>query len=221
MDNTWGPILFQPFQHGVDVSINAATKYIGGHSDLMLGLIACTKDTYRAVKMSVKSLGCPPGPDDCYLAYRGIRTLPVRLREHEKNGIVLAKWLEQQPQVTRVMHPALPSHPQHDLWKRDFLGACGLFGVELKSYPQKALDNMLNSLQLFSMGFSWGGFESLILQTNINAVRSVRKWNFKEKLASTFRIHAGLEDVSDLITDLKRGFEVLEETTQKLHNRKE
>ncbi|EME32017.1 cystathionine beta-lyase [Galdieria sulphuraria] len=155
MDNTWGPTLFQPFEHGVDVSINAATKYIGGHSDLMLGLIACSKETYRPVKLSVKSLGCPPGPDDCYLALRGIRTLSVRLKQHEKNALAIAQWLEQQPQVAKVMHPALPSHPQHELWKRDFSGSSGLFGFQLKRhYSQRAVDNMLNHFKLFSMGFS-------------------------------------------------------------------
>ncbi|KAK4522458.1 hypothetical protein GAYE_SCF06G2761 [Galdieria yellowstonensis] len=213
MDNTWGPTLFQPFQCGVDVSINAATKYIGGHSDLMLGLIACSQETYRSVKLSVKSLGCPPGPDDCYLALRGIRTLAVRLKQHEKNALVIAQWLEQQPQVAKVMHPALVSHPQHELWKRDFSGSCGLFGFQLKRhYSQRAVDNMLNHFKLFSMGFSWGGFESLILQTNIHSVRSIRKWNLQEGI--TLRIHAGLEDVNDLIKDLKQGLERLEKSNQ-------
>ncbi|GJD09884.1 Putative cystathionine beta-lyase [Galdieria sulphuraria] len=209
MDNTWGPTLFQPFEHGVDVSINAATKYIGGHSDLMLGLIACSKETYRPVKLSVKSLGCPPGPDDCYLALRGIRTLSVRLKQHEKNALAIAQWLEQQPQVAKVMHPALPSHPQHELWKRDFSGSSGLFGFQLKRhYSQRAVDNMLNHFKLFSMGFSWGGFESLILQTNIQSVRTIKKWSTQEGI--TLRVHAGLEDVQDLIEDLKQGFQRLE-----------
>jgi len=158
-DNTWGPSIFKPLELGADVSLNAATKYIGGHSDLMMGLIACTQETYRRVKLSVKALGCPAGPDDCYLALRGIRTLGVRLQRHEESGLAIATWLEQRPEVTRVMHPALPSHPQHEIWKREFTGSCGLFSFQLTDeIGSEAVDAFCDTLiqGLFAMGYSWG-----------------------------------------------------------------
>ncbi|KAI0557238.1 Cystathionine beta-lyase METC [Gracilaria domingensis] len=208
IDNTWGPTLFSPFEHGCDVSINAATKYIGGHSDLMMGIIAAKDpETYRAVKNSVVQLGCPPGSDDAYLALRGLRTLGVRLRQHEESAMKVAKWLEDRPEVVRVMHPALESHPQHDLFKQQFKGSSGLFGFQLKEgFSQKALDGMLDGMKLHAMGFSWGGFESLLMQTSINSYRTVEKWRYGDGYGQTMRIHVGLEDVNDLIKDLEEGF---------------
>lgn len=211
VDNTYGPSLFLPFQNGCDVAINAITKYIGGHSDLMMGIIT-TKDaaSYRAVKKSLVEMGCPPGSDDAYLAYRGLKTLSVRLRQHEKNAIAVATWLEQRDEIIRVMNPALPSHPQHALFKSQFNGSCGLFGLQLREgYSQKAVDYMLDGMKLFCLGFSWGGYESLLLQTRINSVRSVDKWKYGDGYGQTLRAHIGLEDVSDLIRDLDQGFERL------------
>lgn len=213
-DNTWGPTLFCPFDHGVDVSVNAATKYIGGHSDLMMGLIA-TKghDVYRAIKKSVVQLGCPPGTDDAYLALRGMRTLNVRLKHHEKNALDLANWLESRPEVKRVMHPGLPSHPQHELFKKQFKGSSGLFGFQLiEGFSQKAVDAMLDGMRLFSIGYSWGGYESLLTQNNINSVRSVDTWQYGNGYGQTLRTNVGLEDINDLIKDLTDGFERLNRT---------
>lgn len=213
-DNTWGPTLFCPFDYGVDVSVNAATKYIGGHSDLMMGIIA-TKgyDVFRAVKKSVVQLGCPPGTDDVYLALRGLRTLNVRLNHHQKSALELATWLESRPEVKRVMHPGLQSHPQHELFKKQFKGSSGLFGFQLvEGFSQKAVDAMVDGMRLFSIGFSWGGYESLITVNNINSVRSVDKWKYGDGFGQTFRLNVGLEDINDLIKDLSDGFERLNHT---------
>lgn len=209
-DNTWGPSLFRPFEHGCDVSVNAATKYIGGHSDLMMGIIGARDyDTYRAVKSSVVQLGCPPGSDDAYLALRGLRTLSVRMKQHGENGLKIAHWLEARAEVARVMHPALESHPQNDVFKRHFSGSSGLFGFQLtKGFAQGAVDAMIDGMRLHALGFSWGGFESLLMQTKINSVRSVAKWRY-EGMGQTMRIHVGLEDVDDLINDLNDGFDRL------------
>ncbi len=206
-DNTWGPTLFQPFEHGVDVSVNAATKYIGGHSDLMLGIVgARDHETYRAVKSSVAALGCPPGPDDAYLALRGLRTLRVRMKQHGESGLRVARWLESRPEVARMLHPGLPSHPQHELFRRTFSGSAGLFGFQLrKGFAQGAVDAMLDGMRLHALGFSWGGFESLLMQIKINSVRSVDEWDYIT-MGQTMRIHVGLEDVEDLIADLDDGF---------------
>lgn len=208
MDNTWGPTLFKPFKHGCDVSVNAATKYLGGHSDLMLGITAAKdQETYRALKLSVAQLGCPPGSDDAYLALRGIRTLGVRIRQHGINGLKVAKWLESRPEVKRVMHPGLESHPQHELFKQQFSGSSGLFSFQLvDGYPVKAVEAFLNGMHVFRMGYSWGGYESLIMQVRINSVRSVDKWQYGDGYGPTFRIHAGLEDPQDLIDDIDLGF---------------
>lgn len=211
IDNTWGPTLLKPFDHGCDVSVNAATKYIGGHSDLMMGIIgARDHETYRKIKQSVVQLGCPPGSDDAYLALRGIRTLGVRLQRHGESGLKIAKWLEQREEVIRVMHPGLESHPQHELFKKHFNGCSGLFGFQLKEgFSQKAVEGMLDGMRLHAMGFSWGGFESLLMQNDINHYRSVDTWKYGDGYGQTFRIHVGLEDVDDLIKDLDDGFERL------------
>lgn len=211
IDNTYGPTLFAPFEHGCDVSINAATKYIGGHSDLMMGIIgAKDPETYRAIKESVVQLGCPPGTDDAYLALRGIRTLGVRLKQHGESGLKIARWLEERPEVIRVMHPGLESHPQHELFKKQFKGSAGLFGFQFREgFSQEAVDSMLDGMKLHAMGFSWGGFESLLMQNDINSARSVDKWKYGDGYGQTMRIHVGLEDIDDLINDLEHGFERL------------
>ena len=208
MDNTWAsPLFFKPFDHGVDVSVQAATKYIVGHSDAMLGLVTATEERFNAVKKTANVwLGNCVAPDDCYLALRGLRTLSVRLRRHEENGLRLAQWLDSRPEVARVLHPALPRHPQHDLWRRHFAGASGLFGLVLEDYPARAVAAMLDGLELFAMGYSWGGYESLAIPTDPARLRTATTWSVP---GPTLRIHAGLEDPEDLIADLARGFERL------------
>jgi len=204
MDNTWAtPLFFKPLAHGVDVSVLSATKYIGGHSDLMMGLITTTEAAYQPVRRAVEDFGGSAAPDDCYLALRGYRTLGVRLARHQENGLALAQWLHQRPEVARVLHPALPQSPDHALWRRDFTGASGLFAVELKPMPEPALEAMLDGLELFGMGYSWGGFESLILPTDPSHYRTAVPWKAPGPL---IRVHAGLEDPQDLIADLEAGF---------------
>ena len=209
IDDTWSSgVFFKPFEHGVDVSVIAGTKYIVGHSDVMMGMITTTEEYWQQVRQSASALGANSGPDDGYLALRGMRTIGVRMRQHHENGLKLAQWLEQRPEVDRVLHPGLPSNPYHELWKRDFTGACGLFGVVLKPYEEKALAAMLDGLKLYGMGSSWGGFESLILLTNPASTRTVAKEQW-ENDGPTLRIHAGLEDPDDLIDDLEKGFKRL------------
>ncbi|NKB21026.1 MAG: cystathionine beta-lyase [Alphaproteobacteria bacterium] len=209
IDDTWSSgVFFKPFEHGVDVSVIAGTKYIVGHSDVMMGMITTKDEYWQQVRQSASALGANSGPDDVYLALRGMRTIGVRMRQHHENGLKIANWLEQRPEVERVLHPGLPSNPHHELWKRDFTGACGLFGVVLKPYTEVALAAMLDGLDLYGMGASWGGFESLILLTNPASTRTVAKEQWQND-GPTLRIHAGLEDVEDLIADLEKGFERL------------
>jgi cysteine-S-conjugate beta-lyase len=205
MDNTWATALyFRPFDHGVDVSLQAGTKYVGGHSDIMLGLVAVRDQAiYDKVRTAVDDLGASVGPDDVFLALRGLRTMGVRLPRHHETGLKLARWLERQPEVVRVLHPALPSFPGHEFWKRDFKGASGLFSFVMKPVAKPALAAMLDHLELFGMGFSWGGFESLIVPGNVAALRTATKWTEPGQL---LRVHAGLEDPEDLIADLDAGF---------------
>jgi cystathionine beta-lyase len=206
-DNTWAsPFYFDPFAHGVDVSVQAATKYIVGHSDVMMGTITASEEHWPTLRETHLLLGQCAGPDDIYLALRGLRTLGVRLRQHMETGIALATWLEQRPEVAEVMHPALPSHPGHDLWRRDFGGASGLFSIRLRSTDRAAVDAMIDSLALFGIGASWGGFESLVLPFDPASYRSATPWT---KQGHCVRIHAGLEDVGDLKADLEKGFERL------------
>jgi len=205
MDNTWAsPLYFKPFEHGVDVSIQAGTKYIVGHSDAMLGTVTATAEHMGRVRAGHTEMGQAAAPDDCYLAQRGIRTLHVRLKQHWETGLKLASWLQTRPEVQRVLYPALPDDPGHKLWKRDFLGASGLFGVVLKPVAKAGVDAMLNGLELYGMGASWGGYESLILPTHPETNRTATTW---APGGPTLRIHAGLENADDLIDDLKQGFE--------------
>ena len=204
MDNTWGtPLYFRAFEKGVDISIQAGTKYIGGHSDLMLGTISANDATFPKVKETLNTLGLCVGPDDMYLALRGLRTLSVRLERHQKSGIDIARWLAARPEVMKVMHPALESDPGHAIWKRDFLGASGLFSLVLKPAPEKAVHALLNSLQLFGMGFSWGGYESLVILFDCAGYRTATRW---APGGPALRFHIGLEDTGDLIADLEQGF---------------
>jgi cystathionine beta-lyase len=206
MDNTWAsPLYFKPFAHGVDVSIQAATKYIVGHSDAMLGTITCTRDKWAALAAAHRALGQMAGPDDIYLALRGLRTMAVRLERHHRNGLALARFLAARPEVARVMHPALEGDPGYSIWKRDFLGASGLFSFILKpAHGHDALAAMLDGLQLFGMGYSWGGYESLIAALKVR--RFDPEWPDD---AWAVRVHAGLEDADDLIADLGAGLDRL------------
>jgi cysteine-S-conjugate beta-lyase len=207
MDNTWAtPLYFRALDKGVDLSIQSGTKYIGGHSDLMLGVVAANAKYWPALSDTVFNSGWCVGPDDMNMGLRGLRTMAVRLKQHHKAGVEVARWLEQRPEVLRVVHPALPSHPGHDIWKRDFTGACGLFGVVMKPAPEKAVYAFLNALTLYGIGASWGGYESLAIPFDCTHERSATKWN---PGGPSVRIHIGLEDVGDLIADLERGFAAL------------
>ena len=204
LDNTWGtPLYFKPFTHGVDISIQAATKYIVGHADAMLGSITVGETLAQRLVAEAGNLGICAGTEEMYLGLRGIRTMGVRLERHWQSGVEIARWLEQRPEVARVIHPALPSHPQHELWRRDFLGAAGLFSIELKPCPKEGLAAMLEGLELFGMGASWGGFESLVLPFNAAPARSATSW---QPQGPTVRFHIGLEDLDDLKGDLEAGF---------------
>ena len=206
MDNSWsGGYFFQPFSHGVDVSIQAATKYIVGHSDVMMGTITTTEEHWRPVRQSVADLAAPSGPDDVYLALRGLRTLAVRLDRHQETGLTLARLLRDRPEVRRVLHPGLPNDPGHEIWSRDFTGSSGLFGVVLQDYSDKAIAAMLDGMKLYGMGASWGGFESLILPTSPKPIRTATVWDE----GPTLRVHAGLEDPDDLLEDFERGLDRL------------
>ncbi len=204
IDNTWAsPLFFQPLAHGVDIAIEAVTKYISGHADVMLGSITVsTKEQFQTLKWTANALGHSAGPDDCYLALRGLRTLSVRLERHQRNALKLAEWLQKREEVDRVLFPALSDDPGHDLWKRDFSGASGLFGVILKDCSKKALARMLDGMELFAMGDSWGGYESLIIPTNPGKIRTATEW---PTAGTSLRIHVGLEDPEDLIGDLEKG----------------
>ena len=204
MDNTWAtPLYFRAFEKGVDLSIQAGTKYIGGHSDIMFGCVSANAQTLPALKSTVHTMGLCVGPDDIYLALRGLRTLGVRLARHYESGLRVARWLGQRPEVARVLHPALESDPGHAIWKRDFSGACGLFSIVLKPCPDRAVHAFMNELALFGMGFSWGGFESLVILFDCTEYRTATPW---APGGPTLRFHIGLEDAGDLIADLERGF---------------
>jgi cysteine-S-conjugate beta-lyase len=211
IDNTWAsPLYFRPLEHGVDLSIQAGTKYIGGHSDLMLGTVSANAAHVAALKETVRLSGLCEGPDDVYLGLRGLRTLAVRLERHFKSGVAVARWLEQRPEVLRVLHPAMPSFRGHAIWKRDFTGASGLFSIVLKPVPQKAVYAFLNTLELFGMGASWGGFESLAIPFDCTHARTATHW---APGGPTIRFHIGLEAVDDLLADLERGFMALAAAT--------
>ena len=204
MDNTWGtPLYCKPLSLGVDVSIQAATKFVVGHSDAMLGAITVNDAAWPRLRSTHAELGQSAGPDDVYLAQRGLRTLAVRLARHWETGVRLAEWVARQPEVERVLHPALPGDPGNALWKRDFTGASGLFGVVLKPVGGGAFAALVDGLELFGLGASWGGYESLVMPTHPEELRSVTQWTSP---GPCFRIHAGLEHPDDLTADLEAGF---------------
>ncbi len=207
MDNTWAsPLYFRALDHGVDLSIQSGSKYIGGHCDLMLGTVSANQAAAQRLKDTVTAMGLCVGPDDMNLALRGLRTLAVRLRQHHQSGLAVARWLSERPEVLKVLHPALPGAPGHELWKRDFSGASGLFSVILKPVPELAVMALLNALTLFGIGASWGGYESLAIPFDIASYRTATKWT---PGGPAVRFHIGLEDVGDLIADLERGFAAL------------
>jgi cystathionine beta-lyase len=204
MDNTWAtPLYFRALDKGVDLSVQAGTKYIGGHSDIMFGCIAANAKTLPSLKVVMQQMGLCVGPDDMFLALRGLRTMGVRLARHMESGLRIARWLQQRPEVLRVLHPGLESDPGHKIWKRDFSGACGLFSIVLKPTTDKRVYAFMNELTLFGMGFSWGGFESLAIVFDCSEYRTATKWT---PGGPTLRFHIGLEDPDDLIADLERGF---------------
>ena len=204
LDNTWAtPLFFKPFDHGADVSIQAATKYIVGHADAMLGAITTNEATWPEVAAAHDELGLCPGPEDVYLGLRGLRSLSARLERHQRSALNIAHWLAERPEVSRVLHPALPSDPGHAVWRRDFTGASGLFAMVLKPASKKAVAAMVDGMTLFGMGYSWGGFESLILPFDPRAYRTAMAWREE---GPALRLHIGLEDPDDLKADLDAGF---------------
>jgi len=207
MDNTWAsPLFYKPFNKGVDVSIHAGTKYIVGHSDVMMGLVTTNKEHWETLQAGANLTGQTAGPDDVYLAQRGLRTLSVRLKQHMKNALVVAEWLQGRDEVHSVLHPALPTDPGHALWKRDFEGASGLFSFRLNALPKPAMAAFLDNLELFGMGYSWGGYESLVIYADPSHYRTATKWDNTNPL---IRLHIGLENTDDLIADLSAGFDRL------------
>ncbi|MBL8629846.1 MAG: cystathionine beta-lyase [Rhodospirillaceae bacterium] len=202
-DNTWAsPLFCQPLKLGADISIQAATKYIVGHSDALLGTIAVNEAALPGVAKALAAIGIAVAPDDAYLGTRGLRTLSVRLKQHEQNAMKVATWLQSRPEVARVLFPALPSDPGHALWKRDFSGASGLLGVFFKRTSTEAVTAMIDGMTYFSLGYSWGGFESLICPSNPGKSRTAKAWT---EAAPGIRLHIGLEDTDDLIADLDEG----------------
>jgi cystathionine beta-lyase len=204
MDNTWAtPLYFPAFEKGVDLSIQAGTKYIGGHSDIMFGTVSANAANWKRLSETRQELGLSVGPDDAYLAQRGLRSMGVRLAHQHQAGLKVARWLERRPEVMRVLHPALESDPGHAIWRRDFLGASSLFSFVFKPVPEVAVDAFLDQLKLFGMGASWGGYESLATPFDCTSFRTATRW---EPGGPAVRLHIGLEDVDDLTGDLERGF---------------
>lgn len=204
LDNTWAtPLFFRPIEHGVDVSIAAATKYLSGHSDVMLGaMTAASPEIFRRLKDTARQWGNCVGPDECYLVHRGLRTLDVRLERHQRNAERLIAWFQKRPEVRRILYPALATDPGYDIWKRDFAGATGLFGVLLDPMSAGQMAAFFNNFGLFKLGASWGGFESLIVPAWPPPVRSCSAL----EEGSLIRVHAGLESIDDLIADLDLAF---------------
>ena len=214
LDNTWAtPLLFRPIEHGVDISIAAATKYLSGHSDVMLGaMTAATEDVYKRLKDTAARWGSSASPDDCYLVHRGLRTLDVRLERHQRTALELAAWFMNQPEVRKVLYPALPADPGYSTWKRDFAGASGLFGVLLDPMSETERTALFNGLELFKLGSSWGGFESLMVPAWPAPTRSCSAPDD----GALIRVHAGLERGADLICDLEKAFARLRSTRPKV-----
>ena len=203
-DNTWATgAFFRSFDHGADLVIQAATKYPAGHSDLLIGAVVANEAWWPRLRDVSRDLGQTASPDDLYLAIRGIRTFETRLKQHEASAMQIAQSLKTHPAVKRVLHPALPEDPGHALWKRDFLGSAGLIGVELAPCSAKQLAEFIDPLECFALGYSWGGFESLIVPANLRGARSVRPWQG----GPLVRLQIGLEDPADLFADLAKGLD--------------
>jgi len=206
-DNTWGtPYFFRSFERGVDISIHSATKYIVGHADAMMGIIVTNEQYWRTVRRTVADYGYSVSPDDCYLALRGLRTLGVRLKHQMQSALKVAGWLKARPEVKRVLYPALEDDPGHAIWKRDFSGAAALFSFVMAVADGRQTAAFVNALELFGIGSSWGGYESLVSVAHAEKIRTATKWN---PGGATIRLHIGLEDPDDLIADLQRGFTAL------------
>jgi cystathionine beta-lyase len=201
IDNTWAtPLFFPAIAAGVDISVLAATKYVGGHSDVRLGSVTATKEHFSRIQTLGWDLGHAVSPDDAWLGSRGLRTMALRLKQHEQSALAVARWLKDRPEVGRVLHPALPDCPGHEYWRRDFKGSSGLFAFELKGATRDSRAAFVDRLELFGIGYSWGGFESLALP--VDPVRTVSE----APAPNLIRLHIGLEDPDDLITDLDRSF---------------
>jgi cysteine-S-conjugate beta-lyase len=210
LDNTWAtPLFFSPHAHGVDLAVEAGTKYLSGHADLLLGLVSANEAWFERLHHTTHLMAIPPGAEDVFLALRGLRTMDLRLREAERQGLSLAQWLEGRPEVLRVIHPALPDDPGHALWKRDFSGSSGLFSIVLKPASDAAVAAMLDGLELFGLGYSWGGYESLALPFDCTHVRTATRF---APAGPTVRFSVGFEDIEDLKADLDRGFARLRAT---------
>jgi cysteine-S-conjugate beta-lyase len=211
MDNTWStPLFFSPHAHGVDMAVEAGTKYLSGHADLLLGLVSANERWFKRLHHCADLMAIPPGPEDVFLALRGLRSMELRLREAERQGLDLARWLETRPEVMRVIHPALPGHPDHELWRRDFSGSSGLFSIVLKPASDAAVAALLDGLELFGLGYSWGGYESLAVPFDCTTYRTATRF---APGGPTIRFSVGLEDIEDLKADLDRGFKRLRATT--------
>ena len=204
MDNTWAtPMYFRPLEHGVDISIQAGTKYLAGHSDLVIGMITTANDAlFKTIADQAYAFGDVASPDDCFLALRGMRSLSVRLERQSASAMTVARWLESRPEVKRVLYPALESDPGHALWKRDFAGASSLFGLAMHTTDEAAVARMVNGLELFRIGSSWGGYESLVAFNRMPIPRAIIPWTETPFL---LRVHIGLEDPGDLVADLEAG----------------
>lgn len=202
-DNTWAtPLLFPPHERGCDLVIEAGTKYLAGHADVLIGLVSANAKWAKRLRTTFNAFGMGSGPDDASLALRGLRTMALRLREQERAALDIAQWLEKRPEVSRVLHPALPTHPGHELWKRDFSGASGVFSVILKQASKEAVAAFVDGMELFGIGFSWGGYESLVLPFDCSSYRTATRWAAE---GPALRFSIGLEDVADLKSDLAAG----------------
>jgi cystathionine beta-lyase len=210
MDNTWAtPLFFSAHAKGVDISIDAGTKYLSGSSDLLLGLVTANERCWKDLRATFDNMAPCAGPEDVFLALRGLRSMRVRLLHQQQSGLAVARWLASRPEVARVLHPALESDPGHAIWKRDFTGASSLFSIVFKPMPETAMHAFINALTLFGIGASWGGFESLAIPFDCTPFRTATPWN---PGGPCVRFHIGLEDVGDLTADLERGFAAMRQT---------